>query len=55
MKKRKKKEKKMNDEIVFTIMPPKGKEFRQCKLCDMPMVYDGTSDNCLYCEITKED
>jgi hypothetical protein len=41
--------------LYLTIIPPEGKEFRKCLLCENPYIYDGTSLNCLWCEINKEE
>ena len=40
--------------LIF--IPPNGKEFRKCVLCDMPFLWDPkwNCDNCLWCEIHKE-
>jgi len=37
------------------IYPPKDTEFRLCVLCDCPFVFDGKSNNCLWCEIHKDN
>ncbi len=37
------------------IFPPEGASFRKCGLCKNPFVYDGFSDNCLWCEISKSE
>lgn len=39
----------------FIIYAPKGCTFRECELCKKPFVFDGISNNCLWCEIHKED
>lgn len=38
----------------FTIKPTYRCEFRECKICKNPYVFDGTLNNCLWCEINKE-
>jgi hypothetical protein len=40
--------------VNIMIFPPEGKAFKECILCKNPFVYDGTSENCLWCEIHKE-
>ncbi len=46
----------MSEECInLIIYPPKGTEFKECKLCQNPFVYDGHSENCLFCEINKEE
>jgi len=44
----------MNEPIeLLRILPPEGTLFKQCTLCEVPFVYDGTSENCLFCELNK--
>lgn len=44
-----------NCKTVITINPPKGYIFGSCQLCNLPFCYDGSSDNCLFCEINKDE
>lgn len=41
--------------IFLIIKPPEGFTFGECSLCQKPFLYDGTSENCLWCEIHKDD
>ena len=38
----------------FTIEPPKGYTFASCDICHNPFCYDGTSTNCLCCEMKNK-
>lgn len=40
--------------IYFTIKPPEGSEFRECPLCASPYLHTGNFENCLMCEMKKE-
>jgi len=40
--------------LVFQIHAPEGMTFAECNICENPFVYDGTSENCLWCELNKE-
>jgi len=42
------------DCINIMIVPPEGTTFKECIFCHNPFVYDGTSENCLWCEIKDE-
>lgn len=43
------------DGVSIRILPPKGTSFRICDLCGNPFVYCGDLENCLWCEIHKEE
>ncbi len=46
----------MSDECEcprFIIFPPEGTTFKECALCKNPFVYNGTLENCLWCEINN--
>lgn len=44
-----------DEHIYMEIYPPLGCIFRLCDLCDNPYVDDGLFNNCLWCEINKEE
>jgi len=35
--------------------PPKGYEFKECPFCKNPYLDNGTFENCIWCEIHKEE
>jgi hypothetical protein len=44
-----------SNDAIWWIEPPEGKEFKECPLCKNIMIDDGTSKNCIYCEINKKE
>lgn len=40
---------------LLRILPPEGMIFKECTVCAMPFIYDGTYDSCLFCTINKEE
>ncbi len=43
------------NEPSFVIYPPVGTVFNTCPLCQNPFIDDGKAENCLWCEIHKEE
>ncbi len=39
---------------AFWVLISGEKTFKECILCKNPFIYDGSSENCLWCEINKE-
>lgn len=42
-------------ETKFIIYHPEEYGFKECPLCKNPYVDDGKAENCLWCEIHKEE
>ena len=39
--------------LIFSA--PQGYIFKECPLCSLPFLYDGKLNNCMWCEIHKEE
>jgi hypothetical protein len=37
------------------LIPPKGTSFQACSACGMPFLDDGTSVNCIWCDLNLDD